>query len=80
MPISAADRRALRHITQSVNIQEFTCLRCLRPYLETLENDLFKWVDLEVDRHWEIATVTRMMFRAMPEERRVGIGFRLGPL
>ena len=29
-----------------------------------------------MDRDWEIATVTRMMFRAMPEERRVGVGFR----
>ena len=49
----------------------------LRPYLETLEKkNLLKWVDREVDREWEIGTVTRMMFRAMPEERRVGIGFR----
>jgi 4-hydroxy-3-polyprenylbenzoate decarboxylase len=49
----------------------------LRPYLETLEKkNLMKWVDREVDRDWEIATVTRMMFRAMPEERRVGLGFR----
>ncbi len=49
----------------------------LRPYLDTLERkNLLKWVDREVDRDWEIGTVTRMMFRAMPEERRVGIGFR----
>ena len=49
----------------------------LRPYLETLEKkNLMQWVDREVDREWEIATVTRMMFRAMPEERRVGLGFR----
>ena len=49
----------------------------LRPYLETLERkNLLKWVEREVDRDWEIATVVRMMFRAMPEERRVGVGFR----
>ena len=29
----------------------------LRPYLETLEKKgLFKWVEREVDRDWEIAT------------------------
>jgi len=49
----------------------------LRPYLDALEKkNLLKWVDREVDRDWEIGTVTRMMFRAMPEERRIGLGFR----
>ena len=34
----------------------------LRPYLATLERkNLLKWVEREVDRDWEIATVVRMM-------------------
>lgn len=49
----------------------------LRTYLDALEQQgLFRWVDKEVDNDWEIATVSRMIFRAMPEERRCGVGFR----
>ena len=48
----------------------------LRPYLDALEkNGLFKWVEREVDKDWEISCVGRMLFRAMPEERRIGLGF-----
>ena len=49
----------------------------LRTYLAALEQSgQFRWVDTEVDKDWEIATVARMIFRAMPEEARYGIGFR----
>src|SRR5215475_1885749 len=49
----------------------------LRDYLVVLEErGLFRWIDKEVDKDWEIATVGRMLFSAMPEERRVGLGFR----
>ena len=49
----------------------------LRSYLAALEQQgLFRWVDAEVDKDWEIGTVSRMIFRAMPEEQRYGIGFR----
>ena len=48
----------------------------LRPYLDALEkNGLFKWVEREVDKDWEISCIGRMLFRAMPEERRIGLGF-----
>jgi len=48
----------------------------LRPYLDVLERrGLFKWVSAEVDKDWEIASIGRMLFRAMPEERRYGLGF-----
>ena len=48
----------------------------LRTYLAALEQQgLFRWVDAEVDKDWEIATVSRMMFRAMDEDKRVGVGF-----
>ena len=49
----------------------------LRSYLAALEQQgLFRRVDTEVDKDWEIGTVARMIFRAMPEEARYGIGFR----
>lgn len=49
----------------------------LRPYLEVLEESgLMHWVDSEVDKNWEIASIGRMIFRGMPEERRFGLGFR----
>jgi UbiD family decarboxylase len=49
----------------------------LRTYLGVLEQrGLFRWVDKEVDKDWEIGSVARMIFRAMPEEKRYGIGFR----
>jgi 4-hydroxy-3-polyprenylbenzoate decarboxylase len=49
----------------------------LRSYLDALEQQgSFRWVDKEVDNTWEVATVSRMIFRAMPEERRCGVGLR----
>ena len=49
----------------------------LRPYLQALEQQgLMRWVDKEVDKDWEIASVLRMIFRAMDEGDRYGIGFR----
>ena len=49
----------------------------LRPYLQVLEqNGMMRWVDKEVDKDWEISSVLRMIFRAMPEDKRYGIGFR----
>ena len=49
----------------------------LRPYLQVLEQrGLMRWVDKEVEREWEIGAVVRMIFRAMPEQSRYGIGFR----
>ena len=49
----------------------------LRPYLQVLEQQgMMRWVDKEVDKDWEIGAVLRMIFRAMPEDKRYGIGFR----
>lgn len=49
----------------------------LRSYLQVLEKrGLLRWVDKEVDKDWEIGSVVRMIFRAMAEEKRYGIGFR----
>jgi UbiD family decarboxylase len=49
----------------------------LRDYLDLLEDKgLFYWVEKEVDKDWEIASVARMIFLGLPEERRFGIGFR----
>ncbi len=49
----------------------------LRDYLEALEKKgLFHWVDKEVDKDWEIASLARLIFRGYPEERRFGMGFR----
>ncbi len=49
----------------------------IRPYLQVLEQQgLFRWVDKEVDKDWEVGTVYRMIFRAMEEDNRYGIGFR----
>ena len=49
----------------------------LRPWLQVLEQQgMFKWVDKEVDKDWEIGAVLRMIFRAMDEDNRYGIGFR----
>lgn len=49
----------------------------LRPYLQVLEQrGLFRWVDREVDKDREVGAVLRMIFRAMEEENRYGIGFR----
>src|SRR5919108_1522921 len=49
----------------------------LREYLDVLEErGLFHWIDREVDKDWEIATIGRMLFSALPEARRFGLGFR----
>lgn len=49
----------------------------LRSYLGVLEQrGMMRWVDKEVDKDWEIGSVARMIFRAMPEGARYGIGFR----
>jgi UbiD family decarboxylase len=49
----------------------------LRPYLQVLEQKgMMRWVDKEVDKDWEISSIVRMIFRAMPEDKRYGIGFR----
>jgi UbiD family decarboxylase len=49
----------------------------LRDYLDVLEErGLFHWIDKEVDKDWEIATIGRMLFSALPEARRFGLGFR----
>ena len=51
--------------------------RDLRTWLQILEQQgMFQWVDKEVDREWEVGAVFRMIFRAMDEEERYGIGFR----
>ena len=49
----------------------------LRTWLRVLEQQgLFRWVDKEVDKDWEVGSVLRMIFRAMDEDNRYGIGFR----
>ncbi|HJM42990.1 MAG TPA: UbiD family decarboxylase, partial [Nitrospinota bacterium] len=49
----------------------------LRDYLDALEREgLFRWVDSEVDKDWEIASMSRMIFRGYAEEKRFGLGFR----
>ena len=49
----------------------------LRPYLDVLEQQgRMRWVDKEVDKDSEIGAIVRMIFRAMPEDKRYGIGFR----
>lgn len=48
----------------------------LRTYLQVLEQQgKFHWVDKEVEKDSEIGSVVRMIFRALPEEKRYGIGF-----
>ncbi len=49
----------------------------LRDYLSTLESKgLFRWVEQEVDKDWEITCVTRLLFRKHPPENRFALGFR----
>ena len=49
----------------------------LRDYLKALEKEgLFHWIDKEVDKDWEIASMARMIFRGYTEEERFGMGFR----
>ena len=49
----------------------------LRTYLKALEKEeLFHWVDTEVDPAWEVSALSRMIFRGYREEARFGLGFR----
>ena len=49
----------------------------LETWLQVLEQQgMFRWVDREVDKDWEVGSVLRMIFRAMDEDSRYGIGFR----
>jgi UbiD family decarboxylase len=49
----------------------------LRTYLDALErNGLLRWIDKEVDKDTEIGPIGRVMFLALPEEQRYGLGFR----
>ena len=49
----------------------------LRDYLKALEKEgLFHWIDKEVDKDWEIASMARMIFRGYTEDERFGMGFR----
>lgn len=48
----------------------------LRAYLADLEAaGLFRWVNDEVDKDWEIGAVTRLVFSGVAEQERFGIGF-----
>jgi len=49
----------------------------LRHFIQDLEeHNLFRWVEAEVDKDWEISAVTRTYFRRVPKEVRGGLGFR----
>ncbi|MBN1315685.1 MAG: UbiD family decarboxylase [Anaerolineales bacterium] len=49
----------------------------LRGFLNLLEeNKLLCWVDREVDKDWEIASIARTFFRKHPPEKRPALGFR----
>lgn len=49
----------------------------LRDYLSALESKgLFRWVEQEVDKDWEITCVARLLFRKHPPENRFALGFR----
>ena len=48
----------------------------IRSYLTGLERDgLFKWLQKEVDKDWEIGAVTRLLFSGVSDQDRFGIGF-----
>ena len=48
----------------------------LRSHLVGLEREgLFRWLDREVDKDWEIGAVTRLVFSGVSEQNRFGIGF-----
>jgi UbiD family decarboxylase len=52
------------------------CWPDLREYISALEqDDLFRWVDREVDKDWEIGSVVRLLFRGIAEEKRFAVGF-----
>ncbi len=49
----------------------------LRHFIEDLEeHNLFRWVDAEVEKDWEISAVTRTYFRRVPKEVRGALGYR----
>lgn len=49
----------------------------LREYIQRLEKEgLFRWVDEEVDKDWELSCVMRAIFRGLAAEKRVAVGFR----
>lgn len=48
----------------------------LRSYLNGLEEEgLFKWIDKEVDKDWQIGAITRLVFSGVSEQNRFGLGF-----
>jgi UbiD family decarboxylase len=48
----------------------------LRSHLIDLEEaGLFKWVEKEVDKDWEIGSITRLIFSGVSEQNRFSIGF-----
>jgi UbiD family decarboxylase len=52
------------------------CWPDVREYISALEqDDLFRWVDREVDKDWEIGSVVRLLFRGIAEEKRFAVGF-----
>ena len=49
----------------------------LRSYLDVLEQgNLLRWIDKEVDKDTDISAIGRVMFLALAEEQRYGLGFR----
>lgn len=49
----------------------------LREFIDILEEkQLFKWVENEVDKDWEISCIVRSIFRGFPPEKRFGVGFK----
>ncbi len=48
----------------------------LRTFLTSLEHEgLFRWLDQEVEKDWEIGAITRLIFNGLSEPNRFGIGF-----
>ncbi|MBW2123183.1 MAG: UbiD family decarboxylase [Deltaproteobacteria bacterium] len=48
-----------------------------REYVGVLESrGLIRWIDVEVDKDWEITSVARTYFRRTPESERCALGFR----
>jgi len=49
----------------------------LREYVQKLESrGLFRWIDAEIEKDWEISAVVRSLFRGLPPEKRFGVGFK----
>ena len=48
----------------------------LRSCLAALEKEgLFRWLGKEVDKDWEVGSITRLVFSGVSEQNRYGIGF-----